>query len=459
MEKNLIEKLINNAVNTGADYCDIFYENTFVRKMILNDSQIDKIENQIINGVGIRLVSDGVTYYTNTNNLKIDNLLELINDLKKNISKKVILKDISLNNIIVKKNNLEKDNTKINDEIKKKYLLNINKIAREYDSRIVQVEALFYEYNQDVNIGNTLGKYIDTNRSLTRLIVTVYAEDNQSKADSHFSIGFSNGYEFLEKFDLEKEIKENCDSAIKKLKAKKAPSGMMPVVVGNGFGVLIHEAVGHSLEATTVSKGISVLSNKIGQKVASDIVNVVDDGTINNSWGSILIDDEGNFTKRNVCIENGILKGYLIDEVNSKKMKSKPTGSGRRESYHYIPTSRMTNTNLLPGKDTIDEMIKSIDNGLYAKKMGGGSVDPSTGDFNFAVNEAYIIKNGKIGDMVKGASLIGNTLDVMKNIEMISNDFAADTGFCGSVSGYVPVTCGQPTIKLSSILVGGGSND
>lgn len=459
MKKNWIEELINNAISTGADYCDIFYEDTMIRKNILIDSKIDKIENQIINGVGIRLVSDDVTYYTSTNDLEKNNLLNLVNKLKRNINKQRVLDKVKLDHEIIKKLEIKKDNNNVNDKIKKEYLINIDKIARNYDSRIVQVEASFYEYNQNVNMGNTIGKYVNTSRSLTRLVVTVYAEDNNSKAESHYSIGLSNGYDFLDKIDLEKEIKEICETAVKKLTAKKAPGGMMPVIVGNGFGVLIHEAVGHSLEATTVSKGISVLSNKIGQKVASDIVTVIDDGTIENAWGSILIDDEGNITQKNICIENGILKGYLIDEVNSKKMKMKPTGSGRRENYHYIPTSRMTNTNLMSGENTIEEMIKSIDYGLYAKKMGGGSVDPTTGDFNFAVSEAYLIKNGEMKDMVKGASLIGNTLDVMQNIEMISNNLDADTGFCGSISGYVPVTCGQPTIKISSILVGGGSND
>lgn len=459
MNKNLMEELINDAVDSGADYCDLFCESTTIKKILLIDSKIDKIHNQILKGVGIRLVCDGITYYTSTNDLEKSSLMKLVAGLKNNIQKERILEPIKLDKEIIKTQSIKKDNKKTDDKIKKQYLKEIDEIARHYDSRINQVEAMFYEYNQDANIANTSGKYVTTNRSLTRLVIMVYAEDKDVKAESHYTIGTSNGYDFLNKIDLKKEVDKICESAIQKLTANKAPGGVMPVVIGNGFGVLIHEAVGHSLEATTVAKKISVLSDKLGKKIASDMVTVIDDGTIPESWGSILIDDEGNISKKNVCIENGILKGYLIDEVNSKKMKMKPTGSGRRENYHYIPTSRMTNTNLMPRNNTIEEMIKSIDYGLYAKKMGGGSVDPSTGDFNFAVDEAYLIENGEIKDMVKGASLIGNTLDVMKNIEMISNDLDTDTGFCGSASGYVPVTCGQPTIKVSSILVGGGSND
>lgn len=459
MNKELMEVLINEAVDTGSNYCDIFYENTFTKKIVLSDNKIDKIDTEMINGVGIRLVFDETVYHTSTNDITKDNLLKVTREIAKNGNGKRILENIKLDKEITKKLTSEKPNNKVLDEYKKEYLYNINKIARNYDPKIVQVEASFFEYNQDVNIGNTLGKYVTTNRSLTRLVVVVYAKNGENKAESIYAIGDTNGYKFLDSIDIKLEVEDICKTAIMKLDAKKAPGGIMPVIVGNGFGVLIHEAVGHSLEAKTVSDGVGVLANKIGEKVASEIVTVIDDGTIEKSWGSILIDDEGNETRKNICIENGILKGYLIDEVNSHKMNMNPTGSGRRENYHYITTSRMTNTQLLPGENTIDEMFKSIEYGLYAKKMGGGSVDSITGDFNFAVDEAYMIRNGEVAEMVKGATLIGNTIEIMANIEMISDDLAGDTGFCGSSSGSVPVTCGQPTIKLSSILVGGASND
>lgn len=458
MEKKILEELLNDAVDTGAEFCDLFYESSITRQLILNDSKLDKINTDIVSGLGIRISDNDVVYYTSTNDLSYNNLKDVVATLKNNISSNRKFETLKLNELEIKELNVEKSNFKTDDLYKKNYLKNIDKIARSYDDKIIQVEAKFYEYNQDVVICNSQGKFVKTNRELTRLTVIVYAQNDKEMADSLFSFGSSNGYQFLEEFDIEKKVKEICKAAIEKLDAKPAPGGIMPVIVGNGFGVMIHEAVGHSLEATTVSKNVSVLSNKIGLQVASPIVTVVDDGTIKNSWGSILVDDEGLESKRNVCIENGILKGYLIDELNSRKMHMKATGSSRRENYHYAPTSRMTNTNLLPGNSSIDEMIKSIEYGLYAKVMGGGSVDPITGDFNFGVNEAYMIRNGKIAEMVKGASLLGNTEQVMQNIEMISDDFDADAGMCGSISGWVPVTCGQPTIKISSILVGGAEN-
>lgn len=229
----------------------------------------------------------------------------------------------------------------------------------------------------------------------------------------------------------------------------------MPVIIGNDSGVLIHEACGHALEATSVADGESVLASSYQKQVASAKVTIIDDATIPGFWGTLDYDDEGNKTRKNILIEKGFVKSFLVDRKNSLRMKHDITSSGRREDYKIAPTSRMNNTYLDNGPDLIEDMIKSIDFGIYAKKMGGGQVNPTTGDFNFGVDEAYVIRNGKIEEMVVGASLIGNIKEVLNNIEMVSNDLNFAVGLCGSESGWVPVTDGQPTIKLSSILVGG----
>lgn len=232
----------------------------------------------------------------------------------------------------------------------------------------------------------------------------------------------------------------------------------MPVVLAPGFGaVIFHEACGHGLEATSVAPGLSIFSNKLGKKIASDKVTLIDDGTIQNGWGSISYDDEGNKGTKNILIENGVLKKYLVDYKNSFKMKHEITGSGRRESYLYAPTSRMTNTYLATGNDTFDDMIKSIDYGIYAKQLSGGSVITETGDFNFKTSVAYLIENGEIKNIIKPVSLIGNGASILKEVSMVSNDLKIDDGYCGSSSGFVPVTTGQPTIKIDKIIVGGSN--
>ena len=240
------------------------------------------------------------------------------------------------------------------------------------------------------------------------------------------------------------------------LKVANCPSGKMPVIMDNGFGgVIFHEACGHGLEAAAISKNASVFANKIGQKIASDKLTAVDDGTIAGSWGSINIDDEGVSSQKNVLIENGILKNYMVDRYNGSLIGMKPTGSSRRESYKYVPVSRMTNTYIASGTDKKEDIIADTEYGLYAKYMGGGSVNPASGDFNFAVSEAYIIRNGKICEPVRGATLIGKGAEVLLNIDRISDNLALAEGMCGASSGSVPVCVGQPMLRVQNITVGG----
>ena len=240
------------------------------------------------------------------------------------------------------------------------------------------------------------------------------------------------------------------------LHARNCPAGNMTVAIDNGFGgVIFHESCGHSLEATSVAKGNSVFADKLGEQIASTKITAIDDGTIANEWGSLNIDDEGNPTQKNVLIENGILKSYMIDKLNGRRMGMKSTGSGRRQSYKYAPTSRMTNTYIAAGDDKPEDIIASISDGLYAKKMGGGSVNPVTGEFNFAVSEGYLVKNGKIQEPVRGASLIGKGSEVLMNIDMVGDNMEMAQGMCGSSSGSIPVNVGQPMIRVKDMTVGG----
>jgi TldD protein len=240
------------------------------------------------------------------------------------------------------------------------------------------------------------------------------------------------------------------------LHADECPSGKMPVVIDNEFGgVIFHEACGHSLEATSVAKGASVFSGKKGELIANPLVTAIDDGTIPNAWGSATYDDEGNLQKKRVLIKDGVLTSYMIDKLNAIRMNDEPTNSGRRESYRYAPTSRMTNTYIDNGDSTFDEIIADTKFGLYAKKMGGGSVNPVTGDFNFSVAEGYMIRDGKIAEAVKGATLVGTGSEALLKVDMVGNNLATAQGMCGSLSGSIPTDVGQPTIRVSEITVGG----
>ena len=296
-----------------------------------------------------------------------------------------------------------------------------------------------------------------TVRECGRLALSSIATEN-GKIETRFDgPGDQGGWEFFtEKLNLDELANNHAKKLILMLGAKECPSGKFPVVIGNGWGgVIFHEACGHQLEATSVAKGLSVFSGKKGTQIANPIVSAYDDGSLPNEWGSNSLDDEGHIPQKNELIKDGILTGYLIDDFNGRRMGEKGNGASRRQSYKFEPTSRMSNTYIAPGTSTPEEIIKSTKLALYAVSFNGGSVDPSTGDFNFGCSEAYIIKDGKILCPVRGATLVGNAKEILKHIDMVGNDLAFGQGMCGSVSGSIPVNVGQPTIRVDEIMVGG----
>lgn len=455
MDKKTLEKLINISLDTGADFSEIFYEYTTRKTFILEDSKIDRVTTKIINGLGFRLAKDKEVVYASTSNLDYDNLEKTVNTLKQSFSGERQLPVVVLKDKYIKKVSNNFDNNYTLEE-KKDILLRIDQIARGYSPKIEQVKAILTEEKQAMTVANHKGQYSKDKRTWFRLVIQIYVKDGRKRDYTYEAYGNSSGYNLFDQLDLEREVKRLVDIAIDKLDAIPCPSGDMPVVIGPSFGaVIIHEACGHALEATAVARNLSVLNDKLGEKVANEKVTIIDDGSIDGVWGSTFIDDEGYKTRKNILIENGILKSYLYDEI-STRLKSHPiTASCRREDYTFLPTSRMNNTYIQKGTDKVGDMIASISYGLYAKTMNGGSVDTYTGDFNFGVREAYLIEDGKITKMVKGASLIGNTKDILMRIDMISDDLSLGTGICGSTSGHINVTCGQPTIRVNKILVGG----
>ncbi len=457
MKKEEYEELIKIGINNGADFVEIYDENSYSKSYIFNDSKLDSINSNNIKGIGIRVIKNGDVYYSSTNNKSFENVKEIINNLTNTFfSKEENIKEIKLSNIKDKKQKVKMAHESINVEEKKKILSKLDKSVRKYSELIQQVMLGFIENDKTYIIANSNGKYIQTNKVTTRFIANIYVEKDGKKENEFTDYATGTGYEFLDKIDLNKKVLDCCKSAIKKLDAVNIKGGEMPVIIAPGFGaVIFHEACGHGLEATSVAPKISVFKDDLGKKIASDKVTLIDDGTIENGWGSNLIDDEGNETEKNILIEKGILKKFLVDEINTKKLSQKANGCGRRQNYTYAPTSRMSNTYLLPGKDKIEDMVKSVEYGVYCERMSGGSVNPATGEFNFAVETASLIEKGKITKKIKGITLIGTSKEVLKNVEMISDDLELAGGYCGSKSGMIPVTIGQPTIKISKILVGG----
>lgn len=458
MNKELFEKIINMCLEYGCDFAEVYYEQVNQTNYVLLDKILDDIPTNQTKGIGIRIEKDNNIYYLSTNTLTEDNILNKTKELLGNIpqTKSVKKTNCILTELVTKLTPVKIGHNDFPIVEKLKILKKIDKLVRDYSNLITQVRVLLIEMDKKFVVANSHGRYIESDEITTRLVCICNSERGDKKESAYKGLGAGTGYEFLEKIDLEDFSKEVATAAVKKLDSKSFAGGEVPVILGNGFGaVIFHEACGHALEATSVCDGLSIFTDSLNKKIASEKVTLIDDGTISGEWGSTIIDSEGNETQKNILIENGILKKFLIDDRNAIKMNLPSTSSGRRQNYTYPPTSRMNNTYLAPGTDKFEDMVKSIDYGLYCKKMSGGSVDTKTGEFNFSAEECYLIKKGKIEDLVTGITLIGKGQDILKAVEMVSDDLFLETGYCGSESGNIPVTIGEPTIKVSKILVGG----
>ena len=455
-DKNFLHSVIEESLKNGGEYADIFFEDTRVNSISYLDSKIDDMNLGNNYGVGLRVIVNKKTIYLYSNDTSEDSLMNLARSAASIISdKKYIAKDFILSN---EKDNhpLHIDPFNINFNEKIDVLSYLDKTARGVSDKIKQVNARYMEKQRNILVCASNGILKEDSQTYIRLVMMSMASDGSNTQTASRTRGALDGFQVIKDINLEEMAIETANSAIKMLNSKYPKSGKYPVVIDNAFGgVIFHEACGHALEATSVADNASVFCNKLGEKIASDVVTAVDDGTIKNAWGSYNIDDEGNEAQRTVLIENGILKSYLVDELGSMKMNQKVTGSARRESYKYPPTSRMRNTFIDKGNSSFDDLISGIEYGLYAKKMGGGSVDPATTDYNFAVSEGYLIENGKITEPVRGATLIGRGDETLMNIEAVSSNLELADGMCGSISGSVPTTVGQPAIKVKELTVGG----
>lgn len=461
INETLAKEILEVALSTGGDFAEVYMEKTTNEVLRLHSGKLSTANVSKVKGAAIRIIKGELEVNSSITDCTYENLLKAAKTLAGSFNDK---KHVEVQPFVEKKVELvvNPKNVRGNDISRE---VNLLKTASDtiyaYSKEIVQVICNLTKMEKRIFVFASDSTWQTDYRCNTRLSCQAVASDGKEMETGFDSFGRNQGMEMFDDFDVVPFANQVAHDAVEMLHAEPMQGGEMPVVINNGFGgVILHEACVHGLEATSVAKGMSVFCNKLGQKVASDIVNAVDDGTNLNAWGSINVDDEGTPSKCNVLIENGILKSYLVDKRNSKKMNHPITGSSRRESYKYQTTSRMTNTYFLNGKSTFDEIIKSTEKGLFAEKMGGGSVNPATGEFNFAVQVGYMIENGKITKPVKGATLVGSGKDVLLHIDMIGDNLSCGYGMCGSMSGSVPTIVGQPTIRVSKMTVGGkGGNN
>lgn len=458
ISKEVCERVLLRAVSTGADYAELFAENTLDHSVHMIAGKIDRIGDACVAGASVRVFKGLRSVMASTVDTTEAGLLRCAEQAAEALGEGTAQIDIVL------RERLFGDIHPI--RIVPSAVPNGEKIdilkracftAADYDKSVTQVTGTLLDVDHNILIATSEGLYTQDRQIRTRLAVTAVAEREGETQTGSCSPGRRMGLEMFEtEVDPAAVGREAARQAVVMAGAGYCPAGVMPVAIGNGFGgVIFHEACGHSLEATSVAYGTSQFTGKLGQKIANEKVTAIDDGTMPNAWGSINIDDEGRPAQRNVLIEKGVLKSYMIDKMGGRRMGMEPTGNARRESYAYATTSRMTNTYIDAGDDKNEDILASIELGLYAKEMGGGSVNPATGEFNFAVREGYMIRGGKVCEPVRGASLVGKGSEVIEKIDMVGSDLLPGQGMCGSSSGSIPVNVGQPMIRVSSITVGG----
>ncbi len=457
ISREICSRVLRAAVSTGADYAELFAENTLNHSINMIASKVDSINDGVIAGAAVRVYKGLRSVMATTVDTSEAGLLRCAQKAADALGEGTAAMDIVLRERIFGDiHPIKTAPTSVSNQEKVAVLKEGYFAAKDYADSIVQVSGTLLDVDHNILIANTDGTYAQDRQIRTRISISAVADCGSGTQTGSFNPGRRMGMEMFDIIDPKEVGIHAAKQAVTMAGAGYCPAGVMPVAIDNGFGgVIFHEACGHSLEASSVAYGRSQFAGKLGEKIAGAKVTAIDDGTIPNAWGSINIDDEGTTAQRNVLIENGVLKSYMVDKFNGRRMGMASTGNARRQSYAYTPTSRMTNTYIAPGTDKNEDIIGSIEYGLYCKEMGGGSVNPVTGEFNFAVSEGYIVRNGVICEPVRGASLVGKGSEVIQNIDMVGTDLEMGQGMCGSSSGSVPTNVGQPLIRVSSITVGG----
>ena len=460
------QKILRETLKEGGDFADLFFEQTHSVVIICEEDRIEKVISGQDIGIGVRILFDGRTFYSFTNQITekdLLNLAKIVNRaVKEDRDERVI--DLTQRNhpslstplISPPLSPIEKHPKRISIGEKVSLVKRANDVARGLHQHVRQVKVLYRDVTQVLSIANSEGVRVEGERVGTVFSVQVVSTKGDVIQTGYEPVGGTMGFELFDLYPPEKVAEVAAKRSLLMLSARKAPMGKMSVILSNeAGGTMIHEAIGHGLEADLAQQGLSVYSKKIGEKVASSLITVVDDPTLPQKRGSYVFDDEGVLSQRRVLVEGGILKGYLYDRLTALKDGVKPTGNGRRESYQHKPIPRMSNTMIVPGRMKPEEIVRSVEKGLFVKKMGGGQVNTVNGDFVFEVNEGYLIEKGSIGEPVRGAILIGNGPQILKEIDMVGDDLGFGIGTCGKEGQGVPVADAQPTLRIPELVVGG----
>ncbi|MBW2182893.1 MAG: TldD/PmbA family protein [Deltaproteobacteria bacterium] len=451
------QKILKTSLKNGGDFAEVFYEHVQPISIVCEDGKIEKIISGIDVGIGLRVIYSNKTAYAYTNQLTNEGLLEVADAVSTACQGKVFEKDISL----VKKSAeiahaIKRLPQEVSIDEKVSLVKRANDVARSWDKRIKQVKVVYADSVRSIAVANNAGDLTEDYRTATMFLVQIVATENDVIQTGYEPVGGVIGFELFDDNPPEKVAEIAGARAVRMLQARKAPGGTMPVVLSSeAGGTMIHEAIGHGLESDLTQMGLSVYSGRIGEEIASPLVDVVDDATLANKRGSYVFDDEGVNAQRTLLVEKGVLKGYLYDRLSAMKDHTQSTGNGRRESYRSRPIPRMSNTFILPGNMSPEEIVHSTAKGIFVKKMGGGQVNTVNGDFVFEVSEGYLIENGKVGEAVRGATLTGNGPQLLKEIDMVGDDFGFGIGTCGKDGQGVPVSDAQPTLRIPEIIVGG----
>lgn len=458
IREDFARKILHEAQKSGADYAELFLEDNESTRIEMINGKVENANYARICGAGVRVLLGTQSAYAYCADTSEQAILETARAAAAALGEAKFAPNgeiaLSLNRY---KTPVIQPFDTIGNADRVELMRLGAKAMKNASSEVTQALVRYLDQVQRVTIVSTDGVFVTDERPRTRVALQAVAMNGTEAQTGLESPGCCRGFEaYRDVIDMEYHAKIAANVAVSMLHAPECPAGNLPVVIDGGFGgVIFHEACGHSLEATAVGRNNSVFCGKLNTKIAADCVSAVDDGTLPGEWGSINVDDEGGKPQRNLLIENGILKGYLIDKLGSRRMGMPSTGSSRRQGYMFAPTSRMTNTFICPGNDDDEEMISGMAEGLYAKKMGGGSVNPPTGEFNFSVAEGYWVKNGKIVSPVRGATLIGKGSEVLLKIDRVGKNMWMSAGMCGSLSGSVPTNVGQPRIRVSGMTIGG----